>query len=62
MQRAVIAAPRAAVRASWTDVAPLQSSVLQQVLLMVYPAVHEDLFKTATTKLQFSISEKKLID
>lgn len=33
------AAPKAAVRGSWTDVAPLQRSVLQQVLVTVYPAV-----------------------
>ena len=40
LQMAITAAPKAAVRGSWMDGAPLQrSAVLQQVLVMVYPAV-----------------------
>lgn len=39
LQTATRLAPKAAVRGSWMDVAPLQRSVLQQVLVMVYPAV-----------------------
>lgn len=39
LQMATRAVPKAAVRDIWTDVAPLQRSVLQHFLVMVYPAV-----------------------
>lgn len=42
LQMATRAVPKAAVRESWSDVAPLQQSVLQQVLVTVYPAVRRD--------------------
>ncbi|TNN61855.1 hypothetical protein EYF80_027972 [Liparis tanakae] len=53
LQTASRAALTAAVSGSWMDVAPLQRSVLQQVLVTVYPAVRRDPVLVLLQRVEF---------